>query len=86
MLLQVHDQQSLMAHELPGGQFIQTAGDAGQGSGKLYSSITLLLYSLPGPLYVMIPPSSGGAEILQAMQHGQGQRPLMPRLSSDGVV
>lgn len=45
-----------------------------------------IYYHLPGPLYVMIPPSSGGAEILQAMQHGQGQRPLMPRLSSDGVV
>jgi hypothetical protein len=58
--------------ELQGTQFIQTAGDIGNSG---------------GPLYVMIPPNTNSAEILQAMQQRQGgQRQVIPRLSSGALI
>ncbi|XP_011404335.1 PREDICTED: uncharacterized protein LOC105312975 [Amphimedon queenslandica] len=74
-MLQVPTDQQSLIHQHPdlsgGGQYMQAPGD-GTGTG--------------GPLYVMIPPTTNSAELLQVMQQGQVQRPLMPRLSTGALA
>ena len=57
---------------------------------NVWTHVTTLSLFLTGPLYVMIPPSSNGADLLQAaMQHSPnqtGQRPIIPRLTSGAIL
>lgn len=52
----------------------------------LYASSPFHVLPFLGPLYVMIPPTTNSADLLQAMQQGQTQRPLMPRLSTGALA
>lgn len=78
-LMQVPDQQSLISTgDLSSNQFILPSHTQPSTDGTQSS----------GPLYVMIPPSSNGAELLHAaMQHGHGgPRPIVPRLASGAII